>query len=136
LARRYSEDQVELVSDVDPAAPMVLADQERVGLVLSCLLRNSLAHTRAGGSVAVRAEVCGKQVRFTVSDTGGGIPAAYLERIFMPFFQVPGTEDLGGVGLGLAIAQRIVQAHGGEIRCESEAGRGTTVWFTLAAAVD
>ena len=83
----------------------------------------------------VRAEPAGEQIRFSVSDSGSGIPPEYLEKIFEPFFQIPGTEDLGGVGLGLAVARDIVRTHGGDIHCESEgAGRGATFWFTLPVA--
>jgi signal transduction histidine kinase len=84
--------------------------------------------------VTVTAEPWEGRVRFAVTDTGDGIPAAHLERIFEPFYQVPGTQDLGDAGFGLAIARGIVQSHGGEIHCESEEGRGTTFWFTLPAA--
>jgi len=136
IAERYRDEQVELAADVDPEAPRVLADRERVGLVLSSLLNNALAHTAADGKVTVRAESYEGRARFSVSDTGNGIPPAHLEQIFEPFYQVPGTQDLGGVGLGLTIAREIVQAHGGEIHCESEEGRGTTFWFTLPAAVE
>jgi NtrC-family two-component system sensor histidine kinase KinB len=102
-----------------------------VKLVLSSLLRNALAHTPEGGTVTVRAAGEEGRVRFTVSDTGRGIPADHHEQLFEPFYQVPGTEDLGGVGLGLAIARDNVQAHGGEIHCDNEEGKGTTFWFTL-----
>ncbi len=134
VAACYQGEQVKLVSEIDPDAPPVLADRERTGLVLSSLLRNALAHTPGGGAVTVKAEPLDGRTRFTVSDTGNGIPPAHIERIFEPFYQVPGTQDLGGVGLGLAIAREIVQAHGGEIHCESKEGRGTTFWFTLPAA--
>ncbi len=135
-ARNGDPDGLKLVTDVDPEAPRVLADRQRAGLVLSSLLRNARAHTPAGGSVTVKAEPWEGRVRFTVADTGEGIPPAHLERIFEPFYQVPGTQDQGGVGLGLAISREIVQSHGGEIHVNSEEGRGTTVWFTLPAAVD
>jgi signal transduction histidine kinase len=133
-ADRYRKEQVKLAVEVDPEAPRVLADREQARLLLPALLRNALAHTPAGGSVTVRAEPWEGRVRFSVADTGGGVPAAYRERIFEPLFQVPKTQDLGGVGMGLAIARGIVQAHGGEIHCESGEGRGATFWFTLPAA--
>ncbi len=135
-ARGCQEKGVRLVTDADPEAPRVLADRERAGLVLTSLLRNACAHTPAGGSVTVKADPWEGRVRFTVSDTGEGIPSAHLERIFEPFYQVPGTQDQGGVGLGLPISRDIVRSHGGEIHVDSEEGRGTTVWFTLPAAVD
>jgi two-component system, NtrC family, sensor histidine kinase KinB len=132
----YRQEQVKLVTDVDPEAPRVLADRERAGLVLSLLLRNARAHTPAGGSVNVTAEPWEGRVRFAVSDTGSGIPPAYSELIFEPLYQVPGTQDLGDAGLGLSIAKEIVQSHGGEIHAESDEGRGATFWYTLPAALD
>lgn len=134
IASRCRGEQVELAADVSPATPRVLADRERTGAVLSSLLNNALAHTAAGGKVTVRAEPYEGRARFSVVNTGDGIPPEHLERLFEPFYQIPGTEDLGSVGLGLAVARDIVQSHGGEIGCESEPGRGTTVWFTLPAA--
>jgi two-component system, NtrC family, sensor histidine kinase KinB len=130
----FKEDGVKLTADVDPEAPRVLADREKAALVLSSLLRNARSHTPAGGAVTVTAEPWEGRVRFTVADTGGGIPAAHRERIFEPFYQVPGTQDLGSVGLGLAVAKGIVQSHGGEIRYEGDEGRGATFRFTLPAA--
>ncbi|HEY2292281.1 MAG TPA: ATP-binding protein [Thermoanaerobaculia bacterium] len=132
----FKEEGVKLTADVDPEAPRVLADREKVEVVLSSLLRNARAHTPEGGAVTVTAEPWEGRVRFTVTDTGEGIPAAHRERIFEPFYQVPGTQDLGSVGLGLAAARGIVQSHGGEIRCEGEEGKGATFWFTLPASVN
>lgn len=131
----FEEEGVKLTADVDPEAPRVLADREKAGLALTSLLRNARAHSPAGGAVTVTAEPWEGRVRFAVTDTGNGIPAAHLERIFEPFYQVPGTQDLGDAGFGLAIAKGVVQSHGGEIHCESAEGRGTTFWFTLPAAV-
>jgi signal transduction histidine kinase len=135
VAEGAEEEKVRLVIAVDPAAPRVLADPERAELALFNLLKNAVAHTPEGGAVTVSAEPEKGHTRFTVADTGSGIPSAHLERIFEPMYQVPGTEDLGGAGIGLAMARNIVQAHGGEIRCDSEESRGTTFWFTLPAAV-
>ncbi len=137
--RAAAADQgLELATAVDPAAPNVLIDRPRARLVLSNLLDNALHHTGAGGHVTVRAAAAeeGRRVRFEVTDTGRGIPAAAVSRVFERFYQVPGTEDAGGAGLGLSIAKEIVQAHGGEIGCRSESdgpARGTTFWFDLPA---
>jgi two-component system, NtrC family, sensor histidine kinase KinB len=129
---------VELATEIDPAAPNVLIDRPRARLVLSNLLDNALHQTGAGGRIAVRAIPAeeGRRVRFEVTDTGRGIPAEAVARVFERFYQVPGTEDAGGAGLGLSIAKEIVQAHGGEIGCRSEPdgpARGTTFWFELPA---
>ena len=136
VSAEYREKQVRLVSGADAAAARVLADPESAELVFSSLLRNALAHTPEHGTVNLRAEHAEGRVRFTVTDTGGGITPDHREKVFEPFYQVPGTEDLGGVGLGLALARDIVQAHGGEIHCESAEGGGTTFWFTLPVAAD
>ena len=126
--------RIDLKADVVSGAPNVLADRKQIRQVFSSLLQNALAHTAAGGSVIVRAEPAGDGARFSVIDTGTGIAPEHREHIFEPFYQIPGTEDLGGIGLGLAIAQDIVQAHGGEIHCENgQEERGTTFWFTLPA---
>jgi len=111
----------------------VVADAERVGVVLSNLVSNALRHTPAGGEVELEASRAGDRVRFEVRDTGEGIPREYLERIFERYFRVPGRRA-GGVGLGLYLVREIVQAHGGEVGVESEPGKGSTFWFTLPVA--
>lgn len=114
--------------------PPVLADPVRIKMILGFLLDNALAHTPAGGSVTMKAEPEGGRVRFTVADTGCGIPGDCLEHVFERFYQVPGTENDGRAGLGLAVARDIIESYGGEIHCESREGHGTTVWFILPAA--
>lgn len=135
----YDRDGVALATDggAGTGGPRVLADPARIRMILSFLLDNALSHTPAGGSVTMRAAPDrdrGDRVRFTVSDTGPGIAPEHLEHVFERFYQVPGTENNGRAGLGLSIARDVVQSHGGEIRCESQEGHGTTVWFTLPAA--
>ena len=130
----FEDAGIELKVEIDPEAPKILADPARARLVLSNLLSNALHHTPAGGSVSVRAEQHKKYVRFSVADTGHGIPADQLDRVFDRFYQVPGTEDMGGAGLGLSIAKEIVHAHGGEIHVQSKEGVGTTFWFSLPVA--
>jgi len=116
----------------EPAAQdlEVLADSNRVSLVLSNLVVNAIRHTPAGGLVELRSVPVDGSVRFEVKDTGEGISSEFRERIFEKFFQVPGASS-GGSGLGLTIAREIVLAHGGRIGVESEVGRGSTFWFTL-----
>ncbi len=130
----FEDAGIELKVEIDPEAPKVLVDPARARLVLSNLLSNAIHHTPAGGSVTVRAERHKQYVRFSVADTGRGIPPEYIDRIFDRFFQAPGTEDLGGAGLGLSIAKEIVHAHGGEIHVQSKKGAGTTFWFSLPVA--
>jgi signal transduction histidine kinase/HAMP domain-containing protein len=111
----------------------VLADPDRVRLVLINLISNALRHTPAGGQIELRAAPERDAVRFEVSDSGPGIPREYLPRLFERFFRVPGTPG-GGVGLGLFIAKEIVEAHGGRIGVESDPGAGAIFWFVLPAA--
>jgi signal transduction histidine kinase len=124
---------VALSVETPEGALPVLADSERVDVVLTNLLGNALRHTPAGGRIAVRVQRAAAAVRFEVQDTGEGVPRQYQERIFERFFQVPGGKR-GGVGLGLYISREIVRAHGGEMGVESQEGKGSTFWFTLPAA--
>lgn len=126
---------VTLEGSVSEDAGEVMADPERISHVFSNLLNNALAHTSAGGRVRVTAEPDGAMVRFTVADTGEGIPSEYQSRIFERFYRVPGQSPAGGAGLGLAIAKDIVEAHGGTIRVDSKPGEGSRFIFTLPAGV-
>jgi NtrC-family two-component system sensor histidine kinase KinB len=130
----YKDSGVSLAADIDPQAEKVMIDPARAHVVLANLLSNALHHTPAGGSVKVSATPQKGYVRFAVTDTGRGIPKESMGKVFDRFFQVPGTEDLGGAGLGLSISKDIVHAHGGEMHCQSNEGEGTTFWFTLPLA--
>jgi signal transduction histidine kinase len=121
---------VELMLEEPPQAFPLQADPERIDVVLDNLLGNAVRHTPPGGRVEVRVRRTGEGARFEVEDTGEGIPAQYLDRIFDRFFQVPGAKR-GGVGLGLYISREVVRAHGGEMGVASEVGKGSTFWFTL-----
>lgn len=109
-------------------------DADRILQVLTNLVSNSLDFTSPGGEIRLHV---GPSVRdrlsVTVSDTGVGIPARDLPRIFDRFYRVEGSRsrEHGGSGLGLAIAKEIVEAHGGTIDIESQEGVGTTIRFTL-----
>jgi NtrC-family two-component system sensor histidine kinase KinB len=116
--------------------PPVLVDRERIEHVFDNLIGNALLHTSRGGKIALSAEVANESVRFTVSDTGEGIPAEHLSRIFEKFYRVPGARSSGGAGLGLAIAREIVVAHGGQIGVESIPGQGSTFTFTIPVALN
>src|SRR5438128_4633927 len=105
-------------------------DRPRILRVLSNLIGNSIKFTSEGGAITVRAELADREVRFSVTDTGSGIAADELPHIFERFWQARKTARLGA-GLGLAIAKGIVEAHGGQIWAQSEAGKGSTFFFTL-----
>ena len=136
LTAVFHERGVTIDVDVPDDLPDVLVDPVRIGHVFTNLLTNAAKFTGPGGQVSMSAEVDGDdRVRFAVADTGVGIAAEHLPRVFDRFFRVPGNTAAPGAGLGLAIAREIVQAHGGEIDVQSEVGRGTRFSFTLAACV-
>ena len=117
-------------SSVVPCLPVLQADRARILRVLSNLLGNALKFTRAGGLVTVSAAPAEGFVRFAVADTGCGIAPEHLPHIFDRYWQVRRGEK-EGLGLGLAIAKGIVEAHGGRIWAESAPGEGATFHFTL-----
>jgi two-component system sensor histidine kinase BaeS len=121
---------VGLAADIPGELPTVSADAVRIRGVIGNLLANAIAHTPAGGSIRVSAAPADGGVAVSVTDTGEGIPADLLPRIFDRFVKTPGSS---GSGLGLAIARDLVTAHGGTITAESTVGSGTTVRFTLPA---
>lgn len=127
---------VSLSLDLPGDLPLVNIDWQRVNEVLHNLLKNALAHTPAGGSVTVAAAQRGKWVEVSVADTGEGIPADDLAHIFERFYRVDKSRAraTGGSGLGLTIAKRLVEAHGGTITVESKLGKGSCFSFTLPVA--
>jgi PAS domain S-box-containing protein len=123
-----------LDADVADDAPEVLADAARVQQVLSNLVGNAIKFTPGGGRVLLRAEaIADWEVRFAVTDTGPGIPPEELPHVFGQYWQAR-RNDQRGIGLGLAIAKGIVEAHGGRIWVESQVGVGSNFYFTLPAA--
>lgn len=126
---------IELGLDTDPGLPTLVIDQTRIRQVLLNLLNNARHFTEAG-QVRVTARRAGAEVLISVQDTGPGIPADKLPHLFEEFYQVDASlrRQHGGAGLGLAICQRFVTAHGGRIWAESEVGAGATFCFTLPLA--
>ena len=126
----------EIVGDVDP----VLANPPRLQRVLHNLLSNALRHTPADGTVTLRATREGEEARVEVSDTGEGIVAEDLPRVFERSFRAERSrtraerEDSPGAGLGLAIARGLIEAHGGTMDVESDFGHGSRFRFTLKRA--
>ncbi len=125
-----AEKQVTLTADVGLGLDQVMADPQRVQLVLSNLLGNAIRHSPDGGDVEIAVAPRGGYVRFSVTDAGEGIPTEYQAAIFERFFRVPGASS-GAAGLGLPLAKEVVESHGGQIGVESRVGHGSTFWFTL-----
>jgi signal transduction histidine kinase len=126
----------EIVGDIDP----VLANPPRLQRVLHNLVSNALRHTPADGTVTLRASREEEEVRIEVSDTGEGIAAEDLPRIFERSFRGEQSrtrserEEAPGAGLGLAIARGLVEAHGGTMDVESDPGSGACFYFTVKRA--
>jgi PAS domain S-box-containing protein len=127
--------KIEVSSEIPPGLPPVSGDRNRLDQVLSNLLGNAFKFTPEGGRVVVRAREVDASVEITVEDSGPGIPAADLPRIFDRYWRGDRAAR-DGAGLGLAICKGIVDAHGGDIWVESALGRGTTFWFTVPCAAD
>ena len=111
----------------------VRADPLRVSQIVGNLVGNAIKFTPENGSVTVRSVADGNHVAIHVTDTGPGIPPADITHLFDNFWQAR-RNDHRGVGLGLAIAKGLVEAHGGKIWCDSAPGRGSTFSFTLPRA--
>ncbi|MBI3648565.1 MAG: HAMP domain-containing protein [Actinobacteria bacterium] len=127
---------VTVTSDLPPDLPPVYADRERIHQVLFNLLDNAVRFTAGGGRVEVKATRVNGSCEVRVEDTGTGIAAEHLPRLFERFYRIDparSRED-GGTGIGLAIARSVVEAHGGHITAESEIGKGSTFTFDLPVA--
>ena len=127
--------QLSASADID-AGVHVLADRQRFKQVLVNLLNNAVKYTPFFGGVAVSYHVPGNEkVRVLVSDTGPGIPAEKLARLFTPFERLGAEQSaIEGTGLGLALSQRLMDAMGGSIGVESAVGKGSTFWIELPLA--
>jgi len=119
---------VRLTDDVTLAGECVLGDRERLLQVLSNLLGNAIKFTEAGGSVTLRAVGTDEDVEIAIEDTGNGIPAEDLDRIFEAYHSIQRREGRG-TGLGLYISKGIVRRHGGQLTVRSTVGRGSV--FTI-----
>jgi signal transduction histidine kinase len=128
--------EISLSLDLPDNLPLVNIDWQRVNQVMHNLLENAVAYTHKGSAINVAASAKGKWVEVSVSDTGEGIPAQDLPHIFERFYRVDKSRAraTGGRGLGLTIAKRLVEAHGGTITVESELGKGSRFSFTLPTA--
>jgi len=127
---RAAEQGVSLVFTGVPDGTVIQADEGRVLQLIDNLVGNALKFTPAGGTVSIGGYVEDGEVRVAVADTGAGIPQDQRSRLFDRFWQARGN-DRRGLGLGLAIAKGIAEAHGGRIWVDSVVGEGSTFQFTV-----
>jgi two-component system, OmpR family, phosphate regulon sensor histidine kinase PhoR len=129
------ERRVRLHTELQPQLSL-RGDRAQLGLLVSNLLDNALRHTPAKGTVRVRLEAAEGRAVIQVADTGEGIPAGELSRVFERFYRVDKARarQTGGTGLGLAIVRHVAEAHGGTVRVDSELGRGSSFTVSLPLA--
>jgi signal transduction histidine kinase len=125
--------ELNIFTNLPDELPLVDIDALRIRQVLNNLLNNAVGHTGKGGSITVTGRYQEDKVFISVADTGEGIPPEHLPMIFERFYRVDKsrTRATGGSGLGLTIAKRIVDAHGGTIKVTSELGKGSTFTFSI-----
>jgi len=137
LGLQFEDKDVALEIDVPADLPPIRVDEDRIGQVLLNLIGNALQYTPSGGRVCLSARTEGDRVRFSVEDTGVGIPPEHLLHIFERFYRVDKSRSRagGGSGIGLTIARHLVEAHDGQIQAASDGpGQGSTFSFTLPTA--
>jgi signal transduction histidine kinase len=126
--------QLSVVCDAPESLGPISSDRERVLQVFANLIGNAIKFTPKGGQIKILASSENGEVRFTVADTGPGIPPEHLDHVFDRYWQAKSTKKKLGAGLGLSIAKGIVEAHGGRIWVESPPNSGAEFNFTLPVA--
>ena len=128
---RAEECRLSLVFSSDSGLPSMRLDSDLITQVVTNLVSNAIKFTAPGGSISVSARRKGETLECVVADSGVGIPAATLARLFRPFERGADPLRAGGTGLGLSIVKAIVERHGGRVTAESEPGRGSRFGFIL-----
>lgn len=130
---QMEDEAIILVREIEPDLPAVVADAQRIEQVLLNLLSNAIRHTPAEGSILVRAEHIGEDIQVSISDSGDGLSDTDLQHVFDRFYRADEarTSDDTGAGLGLSIAQALIEAHGGRIWAENTPDGGACFAFTL-----
>jgi len=131
----YTAKEQEVLVNLPAQSLPLRADRDKIALVLNNLLTNAIKFTDPHGRIMISAEYLDDEIQVHVADTGVGIPAREIERIFDRFYQVEPhlTRQHGGLGLGLAIAKGMVELHGGKIWVESVEGLGSRFSFSVPA---
>ena len=124
---RAEDKQIAIKASLQPRLPRLFGDPDLLAQVLINLVDNAIKYTPTGGTITISAPVEGDEIRIDVADTGVGIPAENLPRIFERFYRVEKarTRGKGGTGLGLAIVKHIIKGHGGRVDVKSVVGKGT-----------
>jgi signal transduction histidine kinase len=131
VSDRARDAGLDLSANIEPSVGWVSADPRKVRQIVLNLLSNAVKFTPRGGRVDLRASVDGDHYEIAVTDTGPGIDPQHHESIFDEFTRLDGGLSTEGTGLGLALARRFVELHGGRIWVDSLPGRGSTFRFTL-----
>jgi two-component system phosphate regulon sensor histidine kinase PhoR len=126
-ARRHQQISV----DLGPGLQDLPLDATRVDRAVGNLLQNAIKFTPEGGSISLKADLEDNQLHVSVTDSGIGIAASDLPRVFERFYKVDQSRASGGTGLGLALVKHAVEAHGGSVRAESRLGEGSTFSFVI-----
>lgn len=122
--------QVKFETTTPDHLPKVLADSEKASWVLTNLLSNAIRYSYDNSIIYISVVPENKKIKFSVTDTGQGIPPQYIDRIFDRYFRIPGSKK-EGTGLGLSISKEFIEAQGGQLTVKSEFGAGSTFSFTL-----
>ncbi len=136
FSSRANESGLTLEDRSSATLPAFVFDPDLISQVLSNLISNAIKFTPRGGRITVKATVNGNTAVVRVVDTGVGIPAEALERIFTPFERVPNEMHATGTGLGLAISKAAVERHGGRLWVESQPGKGSSFYFELPLSAE
>jgi two-component system sensor histidine kinase/response regulator len=133
VKKKCQKSKINFISDVPNVLPNVDGDPQKINWVLSQFLDNAIKFTPESGDINLHVKVGKKRATFSVIDTGIGIDPNRFSEIFEPFHQLDNsaTRKYGGTGLGLAMAKRIIEAHGSTIKVESTPGKGSNFNFTL-----
>lgn len=133
LAIQFRDKGIEILADVAEGLPSIPGDKQQLSWVITNLVSNAIRYTSPNGKVILKAQCTDNGIKISVADTGRGIPAEVQETIFDKFVQVKQSTDAtpGSVGLGLAIAKEVVEAHGGKIWVESAMNEGSVFFFTI-----
>ena len=132
ITRERTEKSHDFLVDIEEDLPLLKADQVRLELVLKNLINNAIKYSPPKTQIRISAKKDGAFVMIGVTDHGKGLSQADQAKLFQSFERLRETSLTNpGLGLGLLVCQRLVEAHGGRIWAESEVGHGSTFWFTL-----